>query len=111
MNGKERMIAALNHQEPDRVPIGEMGIDYPVIERVLGHETFYRAKTKERQAIWAGRRNEVVGSQKRDLVDLVLALEWDFVPVFLTYSDKVDYRPAHFLDDHTWEDTEGNVWQ
>ena len=111
MTGKERMIAALKHQEPDRVPIGEMGIDYPVIERVLGHETFYRAKTKERRAIWAGRRDEVVASQKRDLVDLVLALEWDFVPVFLTYSDRVDYRPARFLDDHTWEDAEGNVWQ
>ena len=111
MTGKERMVAALKHQEPDRVPIGEMGIDYPVIERVLGHETFYRAKIKERQAIWAGRRSEVVAGQKRDLVDLALALEWDFVPVFLTYSDKVDYRPARFLDDHTWEDAEGNTWQ
>jgi len=111
MTGKERMIMALKHQEPDRVPVGEMGIDYPVIERVLGHQTFYRAKTKERQAIWAGRRNEVVNSQKRDLVDLVQALEWDFVPVFLTYSDKVNYRPERFLDDHTWEDAGGNVWQ
>ncbi len=111
MTGKERMIAALEHREPDRVPVGEMGIDYPVIEQVLGRETFYRAKTKERRAIWAGRRREVVNSQKQDLVDLVLALEWDFVPVFLTYSDKVDYRPARFIDEHTWEDTEGNIWQ
>jgi uroporphyrinogen decarboxylase len=111
MTGKERMIAALEHREPDRVPVGEMGIDYSVIEQVLGHETFYRAKAKERRAIWAGRRREVVNSQKQDLVDLVLALEWDFVPVFLTYGDKADYRPARFIDEHTWEDTEGNIWQ
>jgi len=111
MTGKERMLAALEHREPDRVPVGEMGIDYLVIEQVLGRETFYRAKTKERRAIWAGRRREVVNSQKQDLVDLVLALEWDFVPVFLTYSDKVDYRPARFIDEHTWEDTEGNIWR
>jgi uroporphyrinogen decarboxylase len=86
-----------------------MGIDYPVIERVLGHESFYRAKTKERQAIWAGPRNKLEASQKRALVDLVLALEWDFVPVFLTDSYKVEYRPSRFLDDRTWEDAGGNI--
>ncbi len=111
MNGKERMIAAIEHREPDRVPVGEMGIDYPIVEQVLGHETYYRAKAKERRAIWAGRRDEVVRSQKEDLVALVRALQWDFVPVFLTYSDKVDYGPRRFLDEQTWEDAAGNVWR
>jgi uroporphyrinogen decarboxylase len=111
MTGKERVIATLEHREPDRVPVGEMGIDYPIIEQVLGHETYYRAKAKERRAIWAGKRDEVVHSQKRDLVDLVLTLKWDFVPVFLTYSDKVDYRPLRFINEHTWEDKEGNIWR
>lgn len=111
MNGKQRLIAALEHREPDRVPVGEMGIDYPVVERVLGHETYYRSKARERKAIWAGKRAEVVRSQKEDLVTLVRALEWDFVPVFLTYSDKVDYAPARQIDDRTWEDAAGSLWK
>ncbi len=55
ITAKERVKTALAHQEPDRVPVGEMGIDYPIVEQVLGHETFYRAQGKERAAIWAGR--------------------------------------------------------
>ena len=71
----------------------------------------YRAKGKERQAIWAGRRTEVVRSQTEDLVALVRALELDFVPVFLTYGAATDYRPAHMLDAWTWEDRSGGIWK
>jgi uroporphyrinogen decarboxylase len=113
LSGKERVLTTLAHREPDRVPVGEMGIDAPVIEAVLGHPTFYRAHGKERAAIWAGRRDEVVQSQKNDLVALVRQLEWDFVPVWLTYSKQVDYRPAQYLSDDRlkWMDAEGNTWQ
>ena len=113
MTGKQRVLTTMDHREPDRVPTGEMGIDYPIVEQVLGHETFYRAQGKERAAIWAGRRDEVVAGQKQDLVDLVRELEWDIVPVWLTYSDKVDYRPRDFLsEDHLkWEDHLGHLWQ
>jgi hypothetical protein len=110
---KERVKTTLAHHEPDRVPVGEMGIDAPMVEAVLGHSTFYRAHGKERSAIWAGRRDEVVASQKHDLVELVRRLEWDFVPVWLTYSSQMDYRPAQYLADDRlkWEDREGNIWQ
>lgn len=111
MTSKERVREALAHREPDRVPIGEMGIDYPIIEQVLGHPTYYRAHGKERMAMWAGRRDEVVRSQKEDLVALVRALEWDIVPVWLTYDSTMDYRPTRFLSEDHWEDAKGNIWQ
>lgn len=113
MTGKERVKTALAHCEPDRVPVGEMGIDAPMVQEVLGHPTFYRAHGRERSAIWAGRRDEVVRSQKDDLVALVRRLQWDFVPVWLTYSKQVDYRPARYLSEDRlkWMDSEGNTWQ
>ena len=98
-------------REPDRVPVGEFGIDFTIVEQVLGHPSFYRAKGKERQAMWAGRRAEVVRSQMEDLVALVRALDLDLVPVFLTYGVRIDYRPARMLDAWTWEDGAGGIWK
>lgn len=111
MTPKERMLAVLNGERPDQVPTGELGVDYPITEHVLGRSTFYRAKRKERSAVWSGRRDEVVASQKQDLVDLARALEWDFVPVFLTYRSGQDYAPVEFVNETTWKDAFGRTWK
>ena len=111
MNSKERMLAVLSHEQPDRVPTGELGVDYPITETVLGHSTFYRAKLQEKSAVWEGRRDEVVSSQVNDLVALARKLEWDFVPVFLTYSGERSYAPSEWIDDTTWKDPYGRTWK
>ena len=111
MRPKDRMLAVLNGEEPDRVPTGEIGIDYPITEHVLGHPTYYRAKYREKSALWAGKRDEVVTSQKQDIVALAKKLEWDFVPVFLTYSTQQDYAPSEFVDGTTWRDAFGRTWK
>jgi len=36
MNSRDRVLAALNLEEPDRVPIGELGYDLKSISSVLG---------------------------------------------------------------------------
>jgi hypothetical protein len=36
VNAKERVIAALERREPDRVPGGEMAIDFELTEIALG---------------------------------------------------------------------------
>ena len=61
---KSRVIAALEHHKPDRVPVGEIGVDYTITEQALGHETLYRAKWKEYMAFWQGRREEIVEQYK-----------------------------------------------
>jgi len=108
---KERILLALEHKEADRVPIGEIGVDYEITERALGRKTFYRAKWREWQALWEGKRDEVVGSQKRDIVDLAKKFEWDFVPVHLVPSKYKKYKKPKFLDRYTWEDEEGRIWK
>lgn len=111
MRPKERMLAVLSGEQPDRVPTGELGVDYPITEYVLKRPTFYRAKYREKSALWARKRNEVVASQKRDLVDLARKLEWDLVPVFLTYRRENDYCPPAFIDNTTWKDAFGRTWK
>jgi len=108
---KERVIRALCHEEPDRVPTGEIGIDYPITELTLGRRTFYRAKWREMVALWEGHRDEVVESYKRDIVALVRKFELDFVPVFLVPSKKAEVRKPRFIDRYTWEDEEGRIWR
>ncbi len=111
MNSRERMLALFKGELPDKVPTGELGIDYPITEAVLGHKTFYRAKLNEKKALWAGKRDEVVESQKRDLVALVQKLKWDFVPVFFTYAAGRSYAPAKMIDLTTWVDAFGRTWK
>jgi len=108
---KERVIQALNHKEPDRIPVGEIGIDSPIVEKVLKRKTYYRAKWRMLEALWGGKRNEVVDSWKKDLVDIVKKLELDYVPVFLVPSRKQKFQKPKFLDKYTWMDEKGNIWK
>jgi hypothetical protein len=111
MNCKERMQAVFAGERPDRVPTGELGVDYPITEHILGRKTFYRAKLHEKRALWEGRRDEVVASQRRDLVDLALMLGWDWIPVFLTYGPSESRRGPTFIDGTSWKDEYGRTWK
>jgi len=77
VKSKERVLAALEHREPDRIPWGEHSIDYNVYEDILGRETLTQAKFRTTRAYWDGRRDEVVESNKRDRVDLIKVLDMD----------------------------------
>ena len=47
MTPRDRVIAALNHQEPDRVPTGENQVDGAIVDRILGRHTLYNAGQSE----------------------------------------------------------------
>ena len=36
MNSRERVLTTISHKEPDRVPIGEFGIDHDHVSNILG---------------------------------------------------------------------------
>ncbi len=103
---KDRVLAALELRQPDRVPWGEHFIDYNVYEMILGRRSLMHAKFRETQAYWEDRRDEVVASYKRDGVDLVRALDMDIIPVHPV--PPADYRPTPFerLTEDTYRDPE-----
>ena len=107
---KERMIAALEHREADRVPVGELASDFEMTERVLGHPTYYRSKWKEYVAEWEGRRDDIAYSYGHDVTELARKLEWDFIVVNTVPGRKPAKRPE-MLGEYTWRDSTGKVWQ
>ena len=109
MNSKERVHAALEHREPDRVPVGEAYVDYPIIEQVIGRKTFYRAHARERIALWEGRRDEVVDSQKRDLVEFVRRSGLDILPVWKVQPRNQVVEKPKSIGEGFWEDRAGNI--
>ena len=58
MNSKERVLCTLDHKEPDRVPVGEWGIDHDTVEKVIGRNTYWRNRKKATLALWEGKRDE-----------------------------------------------------
>jgi hypothetical protein len=81
MTPKERVIAALRHIEPDRVPTGENGVD--------------------------GRREKVVHDYCTAHVDLARKLEWDYVRVPCVPA-VAKYQRPQMTGPYSWIDSEGN---
>ena len=94
MTPKERVIAALKHEEADRIPTGENAVDYELVEKILGHPTLYNSRWRELYALWDGRRSEIVADYGSTHVDLLRALEWDYVRVPAVPPEKEYQRPV-----------------
>lgn len=115
MTSKERVKAVLGGTLPDRVPCGEFAIDFDTVSRVIGHDTFYRAKAKSRMALWDGRRDEVVQSWKEDGIEFYKKMDcFDIINVMAMASGVAPAKDAEFekprkLDDTTWEYRDGTV--
>ena len=107
MTSKERVCAAIDHKAPDRVPTGENAVDYELVEQILGHPTLYNSRWRERCALWDGRRDEIAAEYGAAHVELVRALEWDYVRVPVVPADR-QYRRPEMTGPYSWLDEEGN---
>ncbi len=103
---KQRVLAALRHEEPDRVPTGENAVDYTLVEGILGHATLYNSRWREMTALWDGRRDEIVRDYCLAHVELPRTLEWDYVRVPVVPS-KQEYRRPVMTGPYSWLDDKG----
>jgi hypothetical protein len=104
-------MKAIAHEEPDLIPWGEHSIDYNIYEMVLGRETWVQAKIKETRGLWDGRRDEIVQSYRRDIIDLADALGFDIITVGLNPSVHGRPTPLEQVDEETYRDTAGNLFR
>jgi hypothetical protein len=117
MNSRQRVAGVMRGEAPDRVPIGEYAVDCDTVERVVGHETFLRAKAKSQIAFWEGRRDEVAQSWKEDFIDLHRRLPvFDIVNLAAQATSilppvglpRVRYKKP---DDATWVLENGDIYR
>lgn len=112
MTSKERVIATIEHREPDRVPIGEWGIDHDHVEKIIGRPTYWRNRKETTLALWENRRDEVVTSLKEDCIALVDALEYDLVTVELVPSKHhIVEDPPEKIKEGVWQDSAGTEYR
>lgn len=115
MTSKERVEAVLQGQLPDKVPWGEWAVDFDTVQRIVGHETYYRAKAKSQIAFWEGRRDEVVQSWIEDGIDFYRKMDcFDIINIGAPASGlapRRGYRPEKpkRIDQTTWEFSNGMV--
>lgn len=106
MTGRERILRALSHQEADRVPTGENQVNGELAGRIVGYPTLYATGWAEMQALWHGRREEVVRDYGRTIVDLAHLLEWDYVRVPVVPA-RQEYSQPQMTGPHSWIGDDG----
>lgn len=109
MTSKERIIAMLNHREADYVPRGETAFDSSIIKEVCGYDTLAYGGWAELEALWNGRRDEIVNDYINAFVAVTEHLGWDFVRVPAAPRIK-DYSGYKRTGEFSYEDGEGNVF-
>ena len=111
MNSKERVNLALDRKEPDRVPFGEWGVDHDTVEHIIGRPSLWRNRRQNTLLTWAGKRDELVEGWMRDIVDLVKAVDYDLVPVFLVPPKDIKPSDIKQVDAENWQSSDGRIFR
>ncbi len=112
---KECVRNVINRRPAPYVPLGFYIVDYDIVEAVIGRKTYVRNKIAMHLAYWEGRRDEVVQSLKEDTVEFYRKIDCCDIITFkeAPIVPPRGYEPPRVrkLDDHTWEDETGCIWQ
>jgi uroporphyrinogen decarboxylase len=106
MKPRDRVIAALQHREADRVPTGDNQVDPRLVGEILGRPTLASTGREELEALWNGERHRVIADYCADHVELPVALDWDYVRVpFMPAA--VEHPRLETTGPYSWIDSEG----
>ncbi|MCE5250377.1 uroporphyrinogen decarboxylase family protein [bacterium] len=117
MTSKERVQSVLAGKIPDRVPWGEWAVDFDTVGRILGHDTYFRAKAKSAIGFWEGRRDEVVQSWKEDGIEFFRRMDcFDIINISAMASSVAPPKNYTFekprkLDGNTFEFRDGAIYK
>jgi len=114
LTAKERVKKTLEGELPVRVPLAEFAVDFDTVEKIIGHETYLRAKAKSQIAFWEGRHDEVAQSYLNDHIELHEKLELDIVTFPMATWEippLSDDKPPRKINDNTWEDKYGRIFK
>ncbi len=103
---RERVIAHLKHEESDIVPMGENHVHSSVVEQVLGRRVLYGRGFDELNALWDGRREDVVKDCAAVYTELPQVLGWDYVRVPASPKRK-EYKKPKMTGPYSWVDDTG----
>ncbi len=115
MTSKERVQAVLRGDIPDKVPWGEWAVDFDTVGKIIGRETYYRAKAKSQIGLWEGRRDEVVQSWKEDGIEFFRKMPcFDIINISAMASSvappkNYEYETPKKIDENTWEFKNGSI--
>lgn len=106
MKPRDRVVAALEHREADRVPTGENQVSPHLVEEFLGRPTLASTGREELDVLWNGERDRVVADYCDVHVKLPQVLDWDFVRVPVVPAD-VEHRRPQITGPYSWIDQQG----
>jgi uroporphyrinogen decarboxylase-like protein len=104
LNGKERVMAAFQHQQTDVVPVCHIGFSSDIASMLLGREAYVGGGSqqwREARALWQGKdaHQEFLERSFRDAIDVALAVDNDLVrPSYWRYPS----QPTRQLDEYTY---------
>ena len=103
---RERVIAQLNHREPDMVPMGENHIHHKLVEKYLNRTVLYGNGFAELKSCWDGKRQEYIDDSIATLTELPKVLGHDYIRIPASPVNK-QYKQPKMLGEYAWEDEKG----
>jgi len=109
MTGKERIIAALEFREPDRVPRGENSFDNVFFKLICGYDTLCNGRWQEKESLWSGNREAVISDYIDGICTIAEKLCWDYVRVPVAPKIK-DYSGFSRIGENEYKDDIGRIY-
>lgn len=103
MTGRERVLAAFNHVEPDRTPLFEKLIKSPIADEILGRPCAASDFATQMQRLADGDWEGLQRQSAEDIIDLAEILGFDMVRLYTnSLPPAPEHRPRR-INHNTWQ--------